>query len=542
MHRYFGFIIISVLLAVVSYAEQPPEKKYVILLADWGKNPPPKEIIKAVAANQDLKVTFAWHSGLKLPEEMRQLVKEKRAELALSFEDEPVMPLIYNTVISTPVAINFSWPEDVWDMVVRAKEEFADNTQAQMKGIYLRSGVFSDKLIPGLKKLGVYWTNFADESGNMHGAFIKDGFLVLCAKKKSFSGAAECWKWINSRPEQFVVIDLGDTNGLDGDFMNELAVYIRQSSSVRTVTPEIVLSKYKDKVQDLGDKPVESDVNSLTRLPLVWYELGVVRKTIENYKNSGSAKLETLEKLREQLYPLYSYKLIESLKKSPSKENVEAFQKKVSAIYAILNLPVDASIMSLPSIQQLRPFSLELSTQSLVVINSESTRPTKNITQFVVTVTTDTVTYFVDLDTSVPHGPLIVDIYMDLNNQVGAGLTKLLPGLDCFLEEADAWEYALRIDKDKALLYRAGRFDPVMIKQFNMQMPWELEIPRSMLRGNPLLWGYQVITATARDKTPGYDVNDFIAKDDDTRKWLLGITAPQLPAVRAQLHNQGNNK
>jgi hypothetical protein len=365
---------------------------------------------------------------------------------------------------------------------------------------------------------------------------------VLSTKKKDFSTAAECWRWINSRKEDFVVLDFGSSGALDGEFLDALAANIRQGGSVKAVTPEVVLAKLKEKVPELGDRPLDASISSWTRLPLVWYELGIVRKTIENYKNSGTAKLETLEKLREQLYSLYSYKLIENLKNSPSQENLDAFQKKIEAIYRILNLPVDESLKTLPGLELLRPFSVETSTESLVIMNSESALPGKKINTFAVTLAPETVTFFVDLDTSAVQAPLIVDIYMDLNNQEGAGLTRLLPGLNSYTEVNDAWEYALRMEKDKATLYRAGRFEPVQIKQFPMQLPWELEIPRSLLRGNPLNWGYQAVAAVKNSKDTGYDISDFLAKDDEQRGKLLGTTAPQLPAVRGQARTRAKQE
>jgi len=544
MRKYFSLILAAILFACVtlSCAAQAPDKKYIVILSDWGKKYPPKEVISALAGNPELRVTFAWPGGMKLPADMDSLVKEKRAELALSFEDEPVLPLVFDTVISTPVAINFSWPEDVWDMVVRARGEFENGTGSAARGMYLRSGVFSGKLIPGLKKLGILWSNYDGGTDGVQGAWLKDGFLVIPAKKKSFSGAEECWKWINSREEQFVVLAFDDSAPLSAGLLDGLAVYLRQSASVRAVTPEIILSKFKDKVPDAGDRAVDTDLTSWTRFPLVWYELSVIRKTVEKYKNSGAAKLETLEKLREQLYRLYGFRLLERTVNNPSRENLDIFQAGISDIYATLKLPVDESIRAIPGLQKTRLFSMELSAQSLVIVNSQSARPGKNINEFAVTVTTNSVTYFVDLDTTVVRGPFIVDIYIDLNNQEGAGLTKLLPGLEGFLEVNDAWEYAIRIENDSASLYRAGRFEPVQIKQIKLQIPWELEIPRGVLRGNPLLWGYQVITAARHVKAQGYEINDFLSKDDETREKLFGVGVMQLPAVRAKVRVQGKNE
>jgi len=323
--------------------------------------------------------------------------------------------------------------------------------------------------------------------------------------------------------------------------LGALAQRLKEKSSIKAATPEIIIAKLKDKVPELGARTVDTDLSLWTRLPLIWYELGITRKAIENYKNSGSAKPETLERLYGQIYKLYNYRLLGSLIKDSKKESEDELQNGITGIYASLGMPVDENIKKLPGVTQVRLFSVELSTQALVITNSQSIRQGKNISRFSVKVFDKTVSYFIDVDSSVARGPLITDIYIDINNQEGAGLTKLLPGINSFLEPSDAWEYAFRIEDGKATFYRAGRFDPIQVKQFNMKQTWELEIPKSLLRGNPLAWGYQVITATKQTAGTGYDINDFLAKDDEIRQKLLGITAAQLLAIRAQTRTQDKN-
>lgn len=537
------FILFLALLSgsYLSAAETEPEEKYLVILADYGGKPPPDAVLLELKKNPEIKIAVVWDKELAVPEVLKQLAKEKQAELVLVLSAEPIMPLVYNTEISTPVAIKFSAPEDIWDIIVRAKEEFRQSVQLKPRGLHIRSGAFSWQLASGFKKLGLSWASVEDVSGFSCGAFARDGFVIISARSASFSDANEYWKWANSAQGRFPAAIFNEEQPLTAEFISELADFISGNKNIKLVLPEQVAAKYKDNVPDAEGVSLELDVSAWKRSPIVWYELSVARKAMEDYKNSGSADLTTLGKLRNELYRLYDYKLIAALSANPASEQEEYFQKGIADIFGILGLPVDESIKALPGLQQTRPLSIEIEDQCLAVINSVSLSAGKNINQFFVTVAPASISYFIDLDTSVVQGALAVDIYMDLNNQEGAGLTKMLPGTNGFMETNDAWEYALRIENEKAELYRAGRFVPVLVKKFNMQIPWELEIPRNLLRGNPLKWGYQVITATKQAEGL-YAINDFLAKDNEERQKYLNDNPVQLPAVRVQTRSRDKKR
>jgi hypothetical protein len=154
------------------------------------------------------------------------------------------------------------------------------------------------------------------------------------------------------------------------------------------------------------------------------------------------------------------------------------------------------------------------------------------IENFTVALSSDTITYSITAGSGVPAGPFFVDIYLDLNNQRGAGLSQLLPGDNAFMQPEDAWEYALRIDRYQAALYRAGRAEPVLVRTFMVNRRYVIEIPRSVLRGNPLRWGYQVVTLSRQNHT-AWTIEDFLSGDPKTKAALLQQTPKTFPAIRA---------
>ena len=48
----------------------------------------------------------------------------------------------------------------------------------------------------------------------------------------------------------------------------------------------------------------------------------------------------------------------------------------------------------------------------------------------------------------------IIDVYIDLNNRIGAGSMQLLPGRNAYTGAEDAWEYAITVDGWQQTLYK----------------------------------------------------------------------------------------
>jgi hypothetical protein len=90
----------------------------------------------------------------------------------------------------------------------------------------------------------------------------------------------------------------------------------------------------------------------------------------------------------------------------------------------------------------------------------------------------------------------IIDVYIDLNNKIGAGSMELLPGRNGYTRAEDAWEYAISVDGWQQTMYRIDSADkPVKLADLEVQVnPTRGEVtiyvPRSLIRGEPRNWGY----------------------------------------------------
>lgn len=90
----------------------------------------------------------------------------------------------------------------------------------------------------------------------------------------------------------------------------------------------------------------------------------------------------------------------------------------------------------------------------------------------------------------------IIDIYIDLNNRIGAGSMQLLPGRNAYTKAEDAWEYAISVDGWQKTLYKidsAGK--PIKVAEVHMKVDSArgevtIYVPRNLIHGDPRNWGY----------------------------------------------------
>lgn len=100
------------------------------------------------------------------------------------------------------------------------------------------------------------------------------------------------------------------------------------------------------------------------------------------------------------------------------------------------------------------------------------------------------------------HGPSgfslpLVDLYIDINHSPGAGAQEFLPGRPGMVEAADAWEYALSVDGWGARFYQfvpgqGPRSTAVFSVVKTSATAFAVTVPRRYFRGDPESWGYAV--------------------------------------------------
>lgn len=513
-------------------------KKYLVLVADFGKDGPSNEILDILSEEAKLEISIVWPKGLMPSEQLKSLVQDGQIEPALTLEPEPILPLIYETKISSPISVDFSWPEDVWNIIAKNQEDFYENLSVKSSGLYLRSGIFSRKLIKGFKKLGLLWTNKNDAPGEKSSCYLIDKFLILSKGENNFLNVRELERYVDSTSEPVIVVFFDKNYPLKAEFLQNIADIFSDDAAVEVITPARLLKESRNVIAQAMDF-TEQGTSLWQRRPGIWHKLSAARNMVEEYKNSGQAKPKLLDTLKDELYQLYSYDLIGRLSENPQEEDEQLFQAGLNNVYKLLDRQPSPEIAKGFDVlsdysSNSSSFSVKSTVNGLNFSNSSSSNGQIRIDKFDVSLSSENVTYIVQLAT-VPVIPLRIDIYMDLNNKRGAGLTRLLPVTEAFVEPKNAWEFAICMEKNQISLYRSGRFEPALLGKFKSSKSYIVQIPRTTLRGNPLKWSYQVVTLCQNGTI--WNVDDFLCENDELRQRLLSQQPIQLPAVKAEQSN-----
>ena len=313
-----------------------------------------------------------------------------------------------------------------------------------------------------------------------------------------------------------------------------------KNPAIIPVTPAQLIKKHHELVVNLGDSHAESDLAPWIKRPEILVKLSRLRRDIEQYKNSGRAQLKTLDALRDDIYSLYRFDTLARVMDTEFGEDERRFRTAVRNAYHILRLPVpsgDLPANNAPADNDGAvsvPF-VESGHSSLVITNTNITGAGTPLKSFAVTVSTETVLYKVALSTGASKNDFVVDIYMDLNGKRGAGFSSFLPGVAASLRPEDAWEFALRLQKNEAILYRYGRAGPIPIRTFRTVVAGEINLPRTLLRGNPMLWAYQAIVLNSPSgATDTWLVKDFLSADVELRSNAGRTTNMRLPFIRLE--------
>jgi carbohydrate-binding DOMON domain-containing protein len=114
-------------------------------------------------------------------------------------------------------------------------------------------------------------------------------------------------------------------------------------------------------------------------------------------------------------------------------------------------------------------------------------------------------------------GAIRLDLYMDINHRARAGMARPLDGRPLRMFPEDAWEYALEITPGRAALYTVTPRGPVKTGLYAAKAEngaVTVRVPRSALKGNPLLWGYAALLLAPKGATDMM-ITDYIAADVD---------------------------
>jgi len=555
--------------------------------------------IKLFARHPSLRMVVALSPRFKrfeqdpaLKAQILALQKAGKLELALQLPNAPFLPLIIDSnsardalppgsPLPNPA---FVYPEDVIQMVARSKADFFHTWGALPRGMVLPFGAASAPLLAMFDRLGFSWLIAALEAPAVDGPY-KSGGLML-------------WDATPSKEPAGTTVRVWDERVMKDKGPQPLEAWAQAAE--KSNMPLILPSDAGHASQAL---PAENAWKRRTWLtpdwtlwvgnPLkneAWDSLLKSREALEAYKNSGTASVQRLDVAFEEIYTAENSNFFisignESMPANLVEDRDHEFRATLSSVYRLIGQPPPDDLFSAPEAGDVVHAS---STTLLVETLPDGTdhvriedaagddhgnghlpdppgvhAPGSYDLRFLdVLVSTGALQWTLGmgalnnppLGSSHNSGPLI-DIYVDLNHQANAGTPTLLPGRGLSIDPADAWEYALCLRGNTALLYRtqgSGTYEvsgtfPLVFEGSMIH----INLPPDTMRGSPKRWGYQVLVMDYDQRSPEADprplhpggskappVYDFIDPLDITQAQLLTDIAAgsrdDVPFIRAR--------
>ncbi|HAH06578.1 MAG TPA: hypothetical protein DCM05_08635 [Elusimicrobia bacterium] len=397
-----------------------------------------------------------------------------RIELALRIPGDPLLPLIASLR-----------PEDAVSRIVLAKQRHQKVFGAPPKGLVSGGGAFSQGLAGLASSQGLRWVSVGDYQEFSSAPWQRSGRLLLLP---------------TADPAVYLLDPL----------TRELPAGAERCTATASETAERAAESAVDASTGpwpAWTGPLEGWAEDPGR-KTAWDLYAQAAEALTQYQNSGRASLSVLDKAVAALYAAQDSRFYRS---PPSELDKRELSTRLKKVYRLLGLSAPGGLA-----QKSEPGDVpEPDSEPAAIVSGrdgnrlwfelpQDNAPEGLLKSLLVSWDKDAVAFELTLRSSVPAGASL-DVYMDINHRSGAGSIDLLPGRASFLNAADAWEYALTLSEDRAVLYRfiPGQGNVVLDKPRVSGDPREgdvrVSVPRARLRGNPAAWGYAALLMRGPD-------------------------------------------
>lgn len=514
MKRIFTlYVFLTVFFVGSLYSQEPPKVPWVLIvhvktteelesLASRVVSRPALHLVLDLPGSFFRPSLMASHPSPVL----KQAVEKGSLEVALSLPGEPILPLILDSDIAkhSPTPPRFSWPEDIRIQVAEAIGRYQRYFGRSPQGLVLPGGVYSKGALAELERFKFDWVLAASSSS---WTWFRVGALAVVRPRRGSFAEVDL-----AQPQVFAV---------EASTWSSLDDFLVQHSSIQPLG----LSEWMQMVPPSSFAASEpEDYSSWIGAPdqnAAWDALEKAREAVRNYQDSGRAELSRLDAALHEVRALESREYFEG-----NKDSRREFVATLSTIYRLIGMSPPGELGRLFSgLESQVPGQTAAHFSSgpdwlrwtdevgddhgpgyYVYPSTGYPSGSWDIKDFEVRWDTTSVRMsfgFVSLSSnpwSAPAGFSLpaVDVYIDLNHMLGAGAEVLLPGRGARLAPEDGWEYALCVTGWGAFLYRSNsglEFSKMGIWTVSVSTEtgrFSVELPRSLLRGNPMNWGYAV--------------------------------------------------
>jgi hypothetical protein len=500
-----------------------------------------QSLADALGSSPDLKLTLGLTQNM-LTAQVRDVLalplNTGRLELAMRIPGDPILPLVAGDPES-------GGQQDVLDRLALARERFRTVLSSAPAGFVPESGAATEGLDSAFQAIGLSWVavGAGPTSAQVHGSSLWLPFAALRSQDQppTVDQLNAAGRPDPALPPETSCIVIDEASGLvpRGSIVSLLKKLVDQRSSWRWQTASEHMADAAFPAAGARAWPGWGpDLAPATPAAAeAWKAYQETAAALRRYRDSGTADLKALEHATEALYAAQAsrcYRILSGAMTGDAAAADRELRRHFMDVYRRIKLTAPGNLYASFTGNQASTgtaaSSDEVSTDLRVAygpnwlsfqnpFGSLSHGPDKgasaepwHILDLRLEWDAASVNFSfhmagIDVSSATPASPLgrvVLDAYVDINHVPGAGSSALLEGRGAFAANRDCWEYALSLGPSGGVLLRAiPESAPAVLAAVPVSVDAARRIvraavPRSLLRGNPLRWGYILAAFAAK--------------------------------------------
>jgi hypothetical protein len=489
-------------------------------------------IIDKIALSNRFCMVVPQDSRAAIPESLEELVSVGKIELALSLDPEPILPILAE-VSKSNFKKKYNKNGIFENYISDNLSLFVNNSNKENFGMFLNLAKMSHELLYYFSDLGLSWVNADNMEENVCGSYYVDGIVVFSLYKSFPYSQQEVMKWLESKSEEIVPVLLTKKHLQNVKFMEYIIRLFDASKYIKPTTP-LYIAKVKSNMLRQKDIFFEKVILN----PTIDEKLQSAAQSLINYADSSSFKETIYSNAQNELVYLCGQDILNGVS-SDSIHGRRMFAAAYNNIYRLLGLQTkgfqdgkNIDKQTAPSVDMQSTANASNGQTSVEIISGGVSIYNEGLLRLVQIASKDNV---IKINLSFNSGAgwneevSFVDFYIDLNGISGMGGSSFIYGVNGFLVADSGWEYALRIYKDKAILYKYSVDGASVISNLAVNGN-SVSIPTKYIRGNPVKWGFQAIVVS--EKMGKKIIVDFLNQTSKSKYEILSLKPFQAPLVR----------
>jgi len=490
MKKLFLFVILLFVFCSVNvYAKN----RNIIFFAD-SVNSISEKTMNKILASKEFKIVAKISSEQPLSSNVESLINSGKLEPVLELSsEEPYFPLLSEEIFADNL-ISFNRTKDLNNLLETYKQKYNNLFNGNNYGLFLTGGVLNENTLKIFYENDFVWTTVKAENAKLSGTFYDEGIILFALSKNFPLTEKQISNWLTQNKNKIIPVLLTEKHLKNDKLMAYIINLFENSKYTDVILPADVVSKTAqlEKVVLYKDKYIPKNV------------LIKIAKAADEVDSQDTSQM--YETIFSELSNMYSYTMITRLikKDEMAKKLFDISYKNIFKISGEDIPEIDKHVIVPENNEQENSESYFVRTDKGFKINS-----TGMIKSFEIRTNDGYVDFFVNSNSEMEN----FDIYIDMNGIIDTGEHKLLKPLDGFVSPENCWEYAIKVRGKSIEVYKYLIDSPSVVRKLTKPEN-KVRIPRSVLRGNPFNWSYQVVVV--KDDL----IVDFLANSKEREQFL----------------------